>query len=221
MNKDNLEKFWLNPVSYKPLNFAYINYESEDARQKAIKTNYKLNGRDLFWYTENARICNRCGSPSYLFNECPVRKQDSKKQQLNKFYNCYHPAQHHKPKSYTEAAKARKDDKSHDCNPSAKSNSNNSQCQDKRQQSCATPSSSNLNGGIQQGGSMHGAQAEKFTGFFSSSSLMESQENPVNIEALKKEKNFEDYNRDGDEDDNMDEEEFDEDGYLLNPTDDA
>ncbi|RIA79939.1 hypothetical protein C1645_839599 [Glomus cerebriforme] len=33
--------------------------------------------------------------------------------------------------------------------------------------------------------------------------------------------NFEDYDRDGDEDDNMDEGEFDEDGYLLNPTDAA
>ncbi|RIA86644.1 hypothetical protein C1645_828963 [Glomus cerebriforme] len=88
----------------------------------------------------------------------------------------------------------------------------------------------------------------------SSSSVTESQESPVDIEALKKEssetrsltntcvnilkqmqsymgmdnpdddadpENFEDYDRDGDEDDNMETEEFDEDGYLLNPTDDA
>ncbi|RIA84612.1 hypothetical protein C1645_832001 [Glomus cerebriforme] len=305
-----------NPVSYKPLNFAYINYESEDAKQKAMKTNYKLNGRDLFWCTENARTCNRCGSPSHLFNDCPVRKQDSKKQRLNKLYNRYRPAQHRKPRSYAEAARSNNTDKSRDHNPSAK-NGNNSHRQDKRQQACATFSSSNLNGGTQQGGSIHGAQAEKFTAMYnevlklmeqinsrlssidkkifllekrtskqpeflspharelreknnsnipsasdsvientasSSSSLTESQENPVDIEALKKEssetrsltntcvnilkqmqsymgmdnpdddadpENFENYDRDGDEDENMDEDEFDEEGYLLNPTDDA
>ncbi|RIA81408.1 hypothetical protein C1645_864996 [Glomus cerebriforme] len=256
-----------NPVSYKPLNFAYINYESEDAKQNAIKTNYKLNGRDLFWCTENARTCNRC------------------------------------------------DDKSHDHNPSAKANSDNSQRPHKSQQSRTTSSSSNLNDGTQRGGSMHGAQTEKFTAMYnevlklmeqinsclfsidkkifmlekytskkpeslsphvrelrvknsnipsvpapvientasSSSSLTEFQENPVDIEALKKEssetrsltntcvnilkqmqsnmgmdnpddadpENFEDYDHDDDEDDNMDEGEFDKEGYLLNPTDDA
>ncbi|RIA87338.1 hypothetical protein C1645_740212 [Glomus cerebriforme] len=258
-----------------------------------MKTNYKLNGRDLFWCTENAHTCNRCGSPSHLFNECP----------------------HRKPRSYAEAARSSKNDKSRDHNPSAKANGDNSQRSHKSQQPRTTSSSSNLNGGTQQGGSMHGAQTEKFTAMYnevlklmeqinsrlfsvdkkifmlekrtskqseslspharelraknsnipsisspvientasSFSSLTESQENPVDIEALKKEssetrsltntcvnilkqmqsymgmdnpddadpENLEDYDRDGDEDDNMDEEEFDEEGYLLNPTDDA
>ncbi|RIA79716.1 hypothetical protein C1645_840076, partial [Glomus cerebriforme] len=133
-----------NPISYKPLNFAYINYESEDAKQKAMKTNYKLNGRDLFWCTENARTCNRCGSPSHLFNECP----------------------HRKPRSYAEAARSSKNDRSRDHNPSAKANGNNSQHQHSFQQSRTTLSSSKLNGGTQQGGSMHGAQTEKFTAMY-------------------------------------------------------
>ncbi|RIA86300.1 hypothetical protein C1645_856458 [Glomus cerebriforme] len=147
-----------NPVSYKPLNFAYINFDTEDAKTKAMKTNYKVNGRDLFWCTENARTCNRCGSPSHLFNECPARKLDSKKQQLNKLYNRYRPAQHRKPKSYADAAKSHKDTKSRD--PESKGD------KPQNQQKPQPRSSLTLNGGTQQGGSIHGAQSEKFTAMY-------------------------------------------------------
>ncbi|RIA81864.1 hypothetical protein C1645_836280 [Glomus cerebriforme] len=150
-----------NPVSYKPLNFAYLNYDTEDAKQKAMKTNYKVNGRDLFWCTENARTCNRCGSPSHLFNECPERKHDSKKQQLNKLYNRYRPAQHRKPKSYAEAAKANKDNKSRD-SKSKGDKPQNQQKQQPRTSSSVPP----LTGGTQQGGSIHGVQSEKFTAMY-------------------------------------------------------
>ncbi|RIA83766.1 hypothetical protein C1645_742829 [Glomus cerebriforme] len=167
-----------NPVSYKPLNFAYINYKSEDARQIAMKTNYKVNGQDLFWCTENARTCNRCGSPSHLFNECPIRKQDSKKQQLNKLYNHYRPAQHRKPKSYADATKAHKDDKSHECNPS------NEKCTSKQPESLS-PHARELRAKTSTIPFISDPVIENTAS--SSISLIESHENPVDIEALKKE----------------------------------
>ncbi|RIA81032.1 hypothetical protein C1645_837653, partial [Glomus cerebriforme] len=171
---------------------------------------------------------------------------------------------HCKPRSYAEAARSRKDDKSCDHDPSAKANGDNSQRQLKSQQLCTTSSSSNLNESLSPHARELRAKNSNIPSISdpvventasSSSSLTESQETPVDIEALKKEssetrsltntcvnilkqmqsymgmdnpddtdpENFEDYDRDGDGDeiDNMDEDEFNEDGYLLNPTDDA
>ncbi|RIA89820.1 hypothetical protein C1645_824211 [Glomus cerebriforme] len=96
-----------NPSNYKPLNYAYVNFESEEIQANAALTEHSYKGHVLYWHTQDTPTCHRCGSADHLFKSCPNKVERSPcENKLTKLYNCFRPAQHKKsPRSYADAAK--------------------------------------------------------------------------------------------------------------------
>jgi hypothetical protein len=97
----------VNPNNYKPLNYAYINFESEKTLAAAVNRECSLKGFNLYWAMENTPTCHICGSPDHIARDCsdPRNRNTQKQQKLQKLYNRFKPAQHRRPKkSYAAAA---------------------------------------------------------------------------------------------------------------------
>jgi hypothetical protein len=96
------------PSTYRPMNYAYINFDLEQTAIEASKKYYELDGRKLYWGTQSMKTCHACGSPNYIIKECEIIKNQKPKRdpKLQKLYNKYKPAQHRqRPTSYADAAK--------------------------------------------------------------------------------------------------------------------
>jgi hypothetical protein len=96
------------PSTYRPMNYAYFNFASEEVALEAAKKFYELEGRKLYWGTQSMKTCHACGSPNHIIKECEIIKNQKPKRdpKLQKLYNKYKPAQHrHIPASYADAAK--------------------------------------------------------------------------------------------------------------------
>jgi hypothetical protein len=96
-----------NPNNYKQLNYAYINFGSDEDLAAAAKTEYSYEGNVLYWCADDAKTCHICGNPDHMAAACSNKKQRSAKDdKLQKLYTKFRPAQHRKiPKSYAEAAR--------------------------------------------------------------------------------------------------------------------
>jgi chemotaxis protein histidine kinase CheA len=95
------------PTTYRPLNYAYINYANEADLLAATKKYYELDGRKLYWGPQTMKTCHACGSPNHIIKHCDEIKNKPKRDpKLQKLYNKYRPAQHRsRPTSYADAAK--------------------------------------------------------------------------------------------------------------------
>jgi RNA recognition motif. (a.k.a. RRM, RBD, or RNP domain) len=96
-----------NVSNYKSRNYAFINFENDEALINAQVSNFSYKGQELFWCPPDLRTCNICGSPDHFVKSCPRKPvknpQDDK---LQKLYRRMRPAQHRKPpRSYADAAK--------------------------------------------------------------------------------------------------------------------
>jgi hypothetical protein len=99
--------------NYKPRNYAYINFTSEEDMTAAHGQNFSLKGQELFWCLPDNVTCNSCGSPDHFIKSCPHKKtRTARDEKLQKLYRRMKPAQHRKsPKSYADAAKKQSNNK--------------------------------------------------------------------------------------------------------------
>jgi hypothetical protein len=89
-----------NPSNYRPLNYAFINFATEEDQIAAGATEHSYKSHVLYWCHEQAKTCNICGSPDHFFKSCPNKPTrsafDEKKRKL---YERFRPAQHRHKKS--------------------------------------------------------------------------------------------------------------------------
>lgn len=91
--------------SYRPLNYAYVNFASDEDLAIATDNVYTFKGRELYWALENDQVCHVCGSPDHFAASCNSNqnKNTQKHRDLDKLYNRFKPAQHRKPRvSYAD-----------------------------------------------------------------------------------------------------------------------
>ena len=76
--------------------------------EEASRKDFGLNGNPLYWACEDDKVCHICGFPNHLAKDCDSNRNRNspKKQNLDRLYNRFRPAQHRKPRfSYADAAR--------------------------------------------------------------------------------------------------------------------
>src|SRR3989337_1303725 len=80
--------------SYRPLRYAYLQFESQEALDFAKNSHYKLNNNKLYWVEDNkSKCCFKCGSPDHVNNKCPVVSKP--RNQFKPLYDRFMPARYH------------------------------------------------------------------------------------------------------------------------------
>jgi hypothetical protein len=84
--------------TYRQQNFAFVNFANQEDFTQAPLTSYSFKGAPLFWCDTSTKTCFTCGSPDHSVKVCPKRNasRDPKKQQLERLYTKFRPAQHKK-----------------------------------------------------------------------------------------------------------------------------
>ena len=64
-----------NANNYNKLNYAYVNFLSDDDLVKASETHHSLKGSPLYWVPADQQTCNFCGSPDHFAKGCNAKRQ--------------------------------------------------------------------------------------------------------------------------------------------------
>lgn len=98
--------------SYVRTRIAYVAFENEESMVNAMKTNFALREKELFWTTVNTKTCNICGSPEHLAAKCEEKanrnEKKIKQQKFNGLYKKFHvpfKLKETKSKTYAEVTK--------------------------------------------------------------------------------------------------------------------
>src|SRR5207245_1264835 len=67
--------------NYRPLNYAYISFVSEELQAKAATTHYALENHKLYWVKTDHKTCHYCRHPGHIVKNCEVIKNKKKKKQ--------------------------------------------------------------------------------------------------------------------------------------------
>src|SRR6266511_4272745 len=80
--------------SYRPLRYAYLQFECQEDLDLAKKQHYKLNNNRLYWVEDNKiKCCFKCGSPDHENSKCPIQSQP--RNQFKSLYDRFKPARYH------------------------------------------------------------------------------------------------------------------------------
>jgi hypothetical protein len=81
--------------NYRPLNYAYISFASEELQAQAATTHYALENHKLYWVKTDHKTCHYCGHPGHIVKNCEVlknKKKTPRQRKLDQLYNKYRPA---------------------------------------------------------------------------------------------------------------------------------
>jgi hypothetical protein len=84
-----------NANNYNKLNYAYINFTSDEDLVKASETHHSFKGSPLYWVPADQQTCNFCGSPDHFAKGCNAKKhQTDRNKKYQNVYKRFRPAQH-------------------------------------------------------------------------------------------------------------------------------
>ena len=134
------------------MNYAFVNFETEDDQVAASATHHSYKGQPLFWVPTDTQTCNVCGSPDHYAKSCTAKSNKRAQQQKHqKLYDRFKPAQYRKPKSFADAVKKG----SQNTQQNQRRHNNNQQQQNRTNNNNNNNNNRNLQNGTRKGGSMH------------------------------------------------------------------
>jgi hypothetical protein len=80
-------------INYRPMNYAFLQFNSARDVEKAIQHQIKLNGQVLYWCPALETHCRRCGDPSHKSSQCKATNY-RRNQRFTKLYDRFKPAQY-------------------------------------------------------------------------------------------------------------------------------
>ena len=99
-----------NANNYNKLNYAYVNFLSDEDLVNTSDTHHLFKGTPLYWVPADQQTCNFCGSPDHFAKGCNSRRQQTNRnKKYQNVYKRFRPAQHRsngqKKKSFADVVK--------------------------------------------------------------------------------------------------------------------